>query len=158
MASVISFVLWLPQASTVWSRRADTLAMAGVSLGTQFLVLANALIWGLYALETKAFWVGAPGLINAPLAIGIITLVLISRREALHVGSQLDQGPGCPSCAEGLTHWTFVTAPAGWGSVMTCTGVIRRDRVPVHNDDEIKYMRSLRAWSSPLEPQEKIQP
>lgn len=81
-ASVIAFVLFVPQALRVWKVRADPAALSGVSLGTQFFLLSNAVLWAFYAVETQAFWVGAPGLVNAPLAICVIILVTRARRAS----------------------------------------------------------------------------
>lgn len=84
--SVISFVLWLPQARLVWTNRHDAAALSGVSVGTQVLVLVNAIGWAVYGLLTGAIWVGAPGIVNAPLSIATIYLVLRSRRHAVRSG------------------------------------------------------------------------
>ena len=80
MASVTAFVLFLPQALLTWRRRGDVEALRGVALGTQVVLLANAGLWGVYGVLTGAFWVAAPGLLNAPLAVLTIALVLRSRR------------------------------------------------------------------------------
>lgn len=80
--SVISFVLWLPQARLVWKNRRDPHALAGVSVVTQWLVLTNAIGWALYGVLTGAFWVGAPGIVNGPLAVMTTILVRHSRRHA----------------------------------------------------------------------------
>lgn len=82
LSAVISFVLFLPQASLTWTNRGNPEALRSVSAGTQYLILCNAILWGVYAMLTEAFWVGAPGLVNAPLAV--VTLVLLHRsRRAL---------------------------------------------------------------------------
>lgn len=46
------------------------------------MLLVNATGWALYGVLTGAFWVGAPGIVNGPLAILSIVLVLRSRRHA----------------------------------------------------------------------------
>lgn len=79
LASAVSLVLWWPQAVRVWQLRHDGTELGGVSIATQVLLLANALLWAVYALLTGSFWVGAPGLVNAPLALGTIALVRRSR-------------------------------------------------------------------------------
>lgn len=79
LASILSFVLWLPQARLVWANRGDAHALASVSLGTQLMVLANAALWAVYGALTSAFWVAAPGLVNGPLSLMTIYLVLRSR-------------------------------------------------------------------------------
>lgn len=81
-ASTIAFVMFVPQAVRVWRTRHDAHALLGLSLSTQFLILANATIWGVYALKLGEFWVGAPGIINAPLALTVIALTVRSRMRA----------------------------------------------------------------------------
>jgi len=74
-ASVMSFVLWWPQAALVWRCRKRGEQLRGVSTSSQLLLLTNACLWGAYAVGTGSLWVGAPGLVNGPLAI--ITIVLL---------------------------------------------------------------------------------
>lgn len=78
-ASVISFLLFLPQAAMVWKVRQDRAALSVISLSTQLFILANASIWGIYGYQTEAFWVAAPGLVNGPLALTVSVLILKSR-------------------------------------------------------------------------------
>lgn len=80
ISGIIAFIMFVPQALRVWKTRADPHALSGVSLMTQYLVISNAVIWGAYAVELREFWVGAPGIINAPLAITIIISVMHARR------------------------------------------------------------------------------
>ena len=80
MASLLSFVLWVPQAVTVWRWRADPDRLAAVSMSTQMLLLANTILWCAYAALTNSFWVGASGLINAPLAVMVACILWRSRR------------------------------------------------------------------------------
>ncbi|WP_421732711.1 hypothetical protein [Cellulomonas sp.] len=82
VASVLSLVLWWPQAVRVWRLRHDGSGLGGVSIPTQVLLLANAALWAVYAVLTGSFWVGAPGLVNAPLALSTIVLVRRSRVPA----------------------------------------------------------------------------
>jgi uncharacterized protein with PQ loop repeat len=77
LASAVSLVLWWPQAARVWRHRHDGGQLGGVSLSTQVLLLVNAALWGAYAVVTGSFWVGAPGLVNAPLAL--LTMALLRR-------------------------------------------------------------------------------
>jgi hypothetical protein len=88
LASAVSLVLWWPQAARVWHLRHDGTELGGVSITTQALLLANALLWAVYALLTGSFWVGAPGLVNAPLAVGTIALVRRSRLRSLPTGTR----------------------------------------------------------------------
>jgi uncharacterized protein with PQ loop repeat len=77
LASLVSLVLWWPQAARVWRFRHEAGRLGGVSIPTQVLLLANAALWAAYALLTGSFWVGAPGLVNAPLAV--LTLAVLHR-------------------------------------------------------------------------------
>lgn len=79
--ATISFVLWLPQALLVWRQRENPAALAGVSLGTQVLIVVNATVWGLYAYVTGAFWSGAPGIVNLPLALLTGFFVLRAKKQ-----------------------------------------------------------------------------
>lgn len=79
VASAVSFVLWWPQARKTFLLRKDPEALAGLSRGTFFLLLVNAVAWAVYGAMTGAFWVAAPGLVNGPLALWV--LVLTSARE-----------------------------------------------------------------------------
>ena len=80
IASVVSFVLWWPQAALVWRCRQHGEQLRGVSTPSQVLLLMNACLWGAYALGTGSLWVGAPGLVNGPLAIVTVVLLRRSRR------------------------------------------------------------------------------
>lgn len=79
-ASIISFVLWFPQAMQTWRVRNDPQAMAGISVGTQWLLVANAIIWASYAVLAHAWWSGVPSLVNLPLALGTLYLIYRTRR------------------------------------------------------------------------------
>jgi hypothetical protein len=75
--SLVSLVLWWPQALVVWRGRHDREGLRGVSVWSQVLLLANAALWGAYAVATSSLWVGAPGLVNAPLAL--VTIAILRR-------------------------------------------------------------------------------
>lgn len=81
VGSVISTVLWWPQARTTWAARHDASALIGLSLGTLSLLVLNALVWGIYAIWTGAWFSGVPGLINLPLALWMFVIVLRARRH-----------------------------------------------------------------------------
>ncbi len=78
--SLVSLVLWWPQALLVWRCRHSPDRLRGVSVPSQVLLLLNALLWGVYAVATQSLWVGAPGLVNAPLAVVTIAVVLRASR------------------------------------------------------------------------------
>ena len=80
IASLVSFVLWWPQAALVWRCRRHGEQLRGVSTSSQLLLLVNACLWGAYAVGTGSLWVGVPGLVNGPLAIVTIVLLKHARR------------------------------------------------------------------------------
>lgn len=82
LATVVSFVLWWPQAHRVWSARHDPSALAGLSMRTQGLLLAASALWVAYAVATRSPWVGAPSLVNAPVAVGTMLVLARARRAA----------------------------------------------------------------------------
>lgn len=117
---LLSFTLWLPQARRIWQTRHDAAAMRVVSLATYAMVLVNAIVWAAYGFLTGAFWAGAPGLANGPLAVMVIVLTL--RARAQHAR----RNPACP-CGWTSTspHDFVVTAPPGWGTVHSpCRGAV----------------------------------
>lgn len=120
-ASITAFVRWLPQAKLAWRQRNDDKALSGLSMGTLWLVLLNAVLWAVYAVWTDALWVGAPGLVNGPLVIWMIFLVSAAKartRKAVPVSAcgRADH----PSAQHDLV----VTAPPGYGYVHSpCNGV-----------------------------------
>jgi uncharacterized protein with PQ loop repeat len=79
LASLTSFLLWLPQGARVWKHRHDPSRLAGIAMSTQVIALAGNLLWGVYALAIDSFWLGAPAVVNGPIAIGTI---LVLRRGA----------------------------------------------------------------------------
>ncbi|WP_456824502.1 hypothetical protein [Cellulomonas sp. P5_E12] len=79
--SAVSLVLWWPQAMAVWRSRGDPERLRGVSMASQVLLLLNAVIWGAYAVSTQSLWVGAPGLVNAPLAVLTVGILRKAHRH-----------------------------------------------------------------------------
>jgi uncharacterized protein with PQ loop repeat len=75
MASLTSFLLWLPQGARVWKHRRDPAQLQGIVLSTQWISVAGNLLWGVYALLIGSFWLGAPALVNGPIAIATIVIV-----------------------------------------------------------------------------------
>ncbi|WP_343957405.1 hypothetical protein [Yaniella flava] len=140
IASTVAFVVWLPQARSVWASRNDPHALSSISVGTQVLLLSNAVLWGVYAAQESAFWVAAPGIINAPLALLCIGLIIRARKQQNTV-----QTVDCEHCHADRQHREFITAPAGWGSVMDCSGTPRDHAVVVFTDEDISALRSQRA-------------
>ena len=96
--SVLSFVLFLPQARHTWVNRHRAERLAGISSLGQVCVLANATVWAVYGVLADAVWPGAPGLLNAPLAIGTLWRVRPGQRTgssspALQVGARSCHAP-----------------------------------------------------------------
>jgi uncharacterized protein with PQ loop repeat len=75
MASLTSFLLWLPQGARVWTHRHDPARMAGIALSTQVIAVAGNLVWVVYAILIGSFWLGAPAVVNGPIAIGTILVL-----------------------------------------------------------------------------------
>lgn len=138
LAAVVSFIIFLPQALRTWSVRKDPIALAGISIGTQWLILCNATLWGVYAILTGAFWVGAPGILNAPLAL--FTIFLVFRARAVPVAIE----NGCAFCADGIDHRVFITAPPGWGSLMPCSETTRAHGIAVADESKLLRLRESR--------------
>ena len=86
--SVVSLVVWWPQALLVWQSRSDPHRLRGVSVTTQVLLFLNAVLWGAYAVATQSLWVGAPGLVNAPLALLTIAVTRRSRGRTASLGDE----------------------------------------------------------------------
>jgi uncharacterized protein with PQ loop repeat len=96
LASLTSFLLWLPQGARVWKHRHDPSQLAGIAVSTQVIALAGNLLWGVYALAIDSFWLGAPAVVNGPIAIGTI---LVLRRGA-GATDQPVRAPVVPRVAE----------------------------------------------------------
>lgn len=120
IASTISFVMWLPQARATWKHRNSPKELAGISLGTQFLVVVNATVWGIYAFITGAYWSGAPGAVNLPLAL--LTIVLIFRAKKMSKEAEALAGLTTCGCGETQEHLFFALSPFGQGEIRQCTG------------------------------------
>ena len=78
-ASLVSFLVLLPQGVKVWGDRRDPAALVHVALPTQVMLLLNSVLWAVYAALTGSFWVGAPVVVNAPITFVTIVVVLRSR-------------------------------------------------------------------------------
>jgi uncharacterized protein with PQ loop repeat len=81
MASLTSFLLWLPQGARVWKHRHDPSRLGGIAMSTQVISLAGNLLWGVYAILIGSFWLGAPAVVNGPIALG--TIVVLRRGAAV---------------------------------------------------------------------------
>ena len=79
LASLSSFVIWVPQGRRVWLARREPAQLAGIAVSTQAISLVGNMLWSLYAIGIGSFWLGAPGIVNIP----ILTMtVVVLRRQA----------------------------------------------------------------------------
>lgn len=92
MASLTSFLLWIPQGVRVWKARRSTHLLSGIALSTQVISLAGSLLWLGYAVLIGSFWLGAPVVVNGPIAVMTLVVLLRGRREAA-----LADAPDAPS-------------------------------------------------------------
>lgn len=136
--TVLAFLLFLPQARRAWANRHRPERLDGISIAGQTLIVANAVVWGLYAVLADAFWTGAPGLVNAPLAL--CTIFLLQRSRHRHKTNR----QGCVVCSAGVEHEVFITNPAGFGSIMGCTPATREHGVPIFSTEDARILRTLR--------------
>ena len=116
--SCVAVVMWIPQASNTWRMRHDRQALQGISIGTQVLLACNAIGWVLYGLATGALWVGAPSIINLPLAI--ITIIIVHRSR--HPKPEPVPQGWCRIHNRPIGHKLFCTWPAGYGTILECNG------------------------------------
>lgn len=123
VASSFSFIMFVPQARAVWLNRKTPAALEGVSATGQWMLLGNATLWAIYAVLTGAFWVGAPGLVNAPLAI--VVIILLRRSHNLEPSDD---------CGHPGTHMIFITAPPGYGTIVDCSPETARHGVPIPSE------------------------
>lgn len=83
MASLTSFLLWLPQGLRVWRSRRSPGDLAGIAVSTQVISLAGNVLWLAYAVLIGSFWLGAPAVVNLPIAVMTITVLTRARRPAV---------------------------------------------------------------------------
>jgi len=77
VASLVSLVLWWPQAATVWKFRNDPGELAGISRTGQYLLIISGAIWTVYAVLTQSVWLAVSVSTNIPL--GVLTLVILAQ-------------------------------------------------------------------------------
>lgn len=78
--SMMAFLIFVPQAlKTIKNRHNYKEIQETISKGSQWFLVCNATLWGYYAIGTEAFWVGAPGIVNMPLAI--LSLIYLYRAK-----------------------------------------------------------------------------
>ncbi|MFE6648041.1 hypothetical protein ACFVJS_15840 [Nocardioides sp. NPDC057772] len=100
IGSVVSLVMFIPQATRTWRFRRQPEALTGTSRIGMVLVLVNALAWAGYGIGTAAYWTAIPSACNAPLALGVLWLLRArrsghtsqsDRQEVRHAQRQPDQ-------------------------------------------------------------------
>lgn len=100
-ASMVSLILWWPQAVRVWKFRNDPKQLAGISrLGQVLLVLSGA-VWTVYAGLIDSVWLAVSVSTNIPL--GLLTLAILSQSRRQE----------CPSSAAMAGSVALVSAPIG---------------------------------------------
>lgn len=80
LASLTSFVLWIPQGIRVWRARRDPAALTGIAVSTQAISLVGNVLWFVYALLIGSFWLGAPIVVNLPVLLLTIAVLVRARR------------------------------------------------------------------------------
>ncbi|WNB85869.1 hypothetical protein [Cellulomonas sp. ATA003] len=75
MASLTSFLLWLPQGLRVWRHRHEPARLAGIAMSTQLISVAGNVLWTAYAVLLGSFWLGAPAIVNLPIAVATIVVL-----------------------------------------------------------------------------------
>ncbi|MFE3279978.1 hypothetical protein [Nocardia sp. NPDC059239] len=77
---VVSIVMFIPNARSVWQYRADRAALAAVSLGSQILILTASVLWIGYSLLISAWWSLAPNVVT--LGLQAFTIVVLARARS----------------------------------------------------------------------------
>lgn len=83
LGNFFSIYMFVPTAQAVWRNRHDEHALRSAPIRQQMLIICNALVWGLYALLTGAYWSALPGVVNLPLATFVIHLILRARDDTV---------------------------------------------------------------------------
>ncbi|WP_129338078.1 hypothetical protein [Cellulomonas endophytica] len=107
LASLTGFVGGLPHARNVWRNRHDPVKLSGISVTSQWINLSGQLFWATYALGIGSFWVGAPTVVNGPVALLTIVVMARSRRRAVRAVG----GFAVPAAVAGAPRLDAVPAP-----------------------------------------------
>ncbi len=86
-ATVLSILMWIPQARSTWQHRNDPVRLAAISETTQWLLMACYLLWGVFGLASQSFWVAAPSVVAFPLALATVVIVRRGRRLPSAIGT-----------------------------------------------------------------------
>lgn len=82
LASLTSFILWVPQGLRVWRARRDPASLTGLAVSTQVISLVGNVLWAAYGVLIGSFWVGAPVVVNVPILLMTIVVLRRARRAA----------------------------------------------------------------------------
>lgn len=69
LGSITSVIMPAPQAIKVFRMRQNRMRITGISLVSQSILIVNAVLWLIYGLLAKDWWVMTPSLICGPIAI-----------------------------------------------------------------------------------------
>lgn len=85
IGSLLSAIIFVPQAVDMWKLRKEPERLEGVSLLTSSLALVNSVIWVWYAWLAKAYWSGAPSLVGFPALLVVVLLKVRSIRQLSNI-------------------------------------------------------------------------
>lgn len=92
LASLTSFVLWVPQGLRVWRARRDPASLSGLAVSTQVISLVGNVLWFAYGMLIGSFWLGAPVVVNVPI-LAMTIAVLVRARTAAALPTTDAPGP-----------------------------------------------------------------
>ena len=88
-ATVLSILMWIPQARSTWQNRNDPMRLAAISETTQWLLMGCYLLWGVFGIISGSFWVAAPSVVAFPLALATVIIVRRGRRLPAAIGTDI---------------------------------------------------------------------
>jgi len=90
-ASIMSLMIWLPQAKRTWQNRNNAKEMSAISIQTQMLLIVNNIMWIVYGTHIAGgFWIWAAAIVNIPVAVMTTYLILRSKgRVSAHLDAVL---------------------------------------------------------------------
>lgn len=114
LASCIAFIMFIPSAVTIYKNRHDAHALRGSSIGMNLLLVTNALLWGVYGFLSSAFW-----------------YAIVRSRQQESVKEPLWDDD----------HKIFITAPPGYGSVVSPNHSNIKHGILFKTDEELRQIR-----------------
>lgn len=79
IATVSSFLIFIPQALVAWRVRKDPVKLQGISATGQWFILISETAWLILGYDLHSFAVAASWFLNAPLSTIVLILVYRSR-------------------------------------------------------------------------------